>query len=356
MKKDSAKWVLAIAVFAISVCVHRCMGDGFLFSTMAGVPGQSGSSDGGHSIALFNNPAGVAVDSKGNVFVSDGGNGTIRRIDPLGTTITFAGTAGNSGSRDGLGAAAQFSGLGAIAIGPGDELFVADRGNYTVRKITPEGQVSTWAGMAGIEGTNNGFQSAARFLFISALAADGFGKLYVADGGTSIRVISPEGRVEQFAGQAGVSGAIDGPRLSALFTAITGLAADRQGNVYVADNGNIRRIGADGVVSPLAGGGNPHRTFDAAGSSASFGGNLALAVRSDGSLFAADTDNRVIRAISASGAVATVAGAGRSGAAVVAARCCCWWCCSWWPPRWAATSATRRCSGCRTSAVTARAT
>jgi protocatechuate 3,4-dioxygenase beta subunit len=150
-------------------------------TTLAGTPGQPGSSDGIGTAAQFNQPFGVAVDGAGNVYVADLDNGTIRMITPAGVVSTFAGTAGQIGSADGIGSAARFNQPFGVAVDGAGNDYVADRNNHTIRKITPAGLVTTLAGTAGQVGSGDGTGSAARFHFPQGVAVDGAGDVYVAD-------------------------------------------------------------------------------------------------------------------------------------------------------------------------------
>src|SRR6266403_1728542 len=151
----------------------------YSFTTFAGLP--PGSADGTGSAARFTSPSGVAVDSAGNTYVADTVNSTIRKITPAGVVTTFAGLAGSTGSANGTGSAARFNGPVALAIDNIGNIFVADTNNSTIRKITPARVVSTFAGLAGNDGSANGTGSTARFSFPSALAVDSANNIYVAD-------------------------------------------------------------------------------------------------------------------------------------------------------------------------------
>ena len=147
-----------------------------------GLARQSGSADGTGSAARFYNPTGVAVDSAGNVYVADTDNYTIRKITPGGVvTTTLAGLAGQLGSADGTGSAARFNYPIGVAVDSAGNVYVADTGNYTIRKITPAGVVTTLAGSAGQIGSADGTGSAARFFFPYGVAVDSAGNVYVAD-------------------------------------------------------------------------------------------------------------------------------------------------------------------------------
>lgn len=168
----------------------RLVGPGGAVSTFAGLPGQGGSADGLVGSARFAFPTGVAVDASGNVYVGDTNNGTIRRIS-LGVVSTLAGTAGQIGSADGAGVAARFWAPSGLAVDRSGNVFVADMDNFTIRKVTPAGAVSTLAGSASQEGGTDAIGTDARFSFPRSVALDSAGAVYVADGGFTIRKIWP---------------------------------------------------------------------------------------------------------------------------------------------------------------------
>src|SRR5205085_975301 len=135
----------------------------YTFTTLAGQAGNTGSDDGTGSAARFYDPGSAARKSSGNVYVADTDNYTIRKITPAGVVTTLAGLAGSSGSDDGTGSAARFYGPSGVATDSSGNVYVADAGNQTIRKITPAGVVTTLAGLAGNNGSDDGTGSAARF-------------------------------------------------------------------------------------------------------------------------------------------------------------------------------------------------
>jgi len=283
----------------------------YSFTTFAGLP--PGSTDGTGSAARFNSPSGVAVDSAGNTYVADTVNSTIRKITPAGVVTTFAGLAGSPGSANGAGSTARFNGPVAVAIDSIGNIFVADTNNHTIRKITPARVVSTFAGLAGSDGSANGTGSTARFSFPSALAVDSANNIYVADTGNStIRKITPARLVSTFAGLAGNPGSTNGTGTAARFNFPAGVAVDRAvtGNIYVGDTSNftIRQITPAGVVTTLAGSPLMRGGTNGTGSAARFELPEGMAVDSSGNIYVADTDPSTIRKIAPGGVVSTFAG------------------------------------------------
>ena len=279
----------------------------YTFTTLAGWPPGPGSADGAGNIARFCWPEGVAVDVAGNVYVADTGNETIRKITVAGEVTTIAGAAGSWGSSDGAGSAARFYGPYAIAVDVSGNLYVADGGNKTIRKITPTGVAATLAGTAGSVGSADGTGSAARFSALNGLAVDGSGNLYVADAG-AIRKITPAGEVTTLAGIADTSGSTDATGSDARFYGPLGVAVDEGGNVYVGDSGNntIRKIASNGVVTTIAGTAGVVGSADGIGSAAQFIRPSGVAVDGSGNIYV--SDNQMIREIKPGGAVTTRAG------------------------------------------------
>jgi sugar lactone lactonase YvrE len=292
---------------------------GGVVTTLAGLAGSYGTNDGTGSAARFSNPSGVAVDSIGNVYVADTGNHTIRKVTPGGVVTTLAGLAGSNGSSDGTGSAARFNYPSGVAVDGAGNVYVADRDNETIRKVTPGGVVTTLAGNAAIAnqwgspigGYADGTGSAARFYSPSGVAADFAGNVYVADTGSfTIRKVAPGGVVTTLAGLAGSQGSADGTGGAAQFNGPHGVAVDNATNLYVADTYNctIRKVTASGVVTTLAGLAGSYGTNDGSGSAAQFNSPSGVAVDSAGNLYVADTGNHTIRKLTPSGVVTTLAG------------------------------------------------
>jgi hypothetical protein len=310
-------------------CAIRKVTPQGVVTTLAGLAGVQGSADGtgpDARFSSFNGTTGVAVDGAGNVYVADTWNYTIRKVTPDGVVTTPAGRAGSFGSADGAGSAARFgnmapgfwggpSGLGIDGQG---NLYVADTGNETIRKITPEAVVTTLAGLAGSPGSTDGTGSAARFNQPIGLAVDNAGNVYVGEAQESVlRKVTPGGMVTTLAGLSGVAGTEDGTGSAARFVNPLGVAADGAGNVYVADTCSLRRVTPQGAVTTLAGLDlvNTWGSLDGAGSAARFNSPQGVAVDAAGNVFVADTSNDTVRKVTPSGVVTTAAGvAGWPGA------------------------------------------
>jgi sugar lactone lactonase YvrE len=210
-------------------------------STFAGQAGVSGSTNGTGTAARFFGPQGLAIDASNNLYVADTNNHTIRKVVlSTGVVTTVAGLAGNPGGSDGLGSLARFNYPSGVTVDIAGNLYVADTDNHTIRQILPSGMVNTLAGLAGYSGGADGTGSAGRFDSPSDVAVDGSGNLYVADTDnfTIRKVVPSTGAVTTLAGLAGTSGSADGLGSAVRFFHPAGIAIDATNNLYVADTDN----------------------------------------------------------------------------------------------------------------------
>jgi hypothetical protein len=295
--------LLAGCLLAASLTVPSLQAQNFTFTTIAG--GTQGTSDGLNTNAQFWNPAAVAADSAGNLYVADQDNNLIRKITPSGANWTVTTLAGGArGSLNGTNTSAQFSGPTGIVVGSSGNLYVADQFNDVIRQITVSGTnniVTTIAGAAGTPGSQNGANGSARFSSPTGLAVDGSGNLYVADEvNNAIRQMTLSGtnwNVTTIAG--GASGSSDGTNTAAQFRSPTGVAVDSGGRVFVSDQFNntirlITPVGTNWVVTTIAGqavsglsnGLGPNACFDAP---------ISVAVDTNDNVYVADLFNNAIR-------------------------------------------------------------
>lgn len=289
-------------------------GSGWQVSTLAGQPGVSGYADGPGETAKFTGVYGVSVDAAGNVYVAD--SLRIRKVSPAGVVSTLAGS-GSIGSSDGLGTAASFYYPSGVALNAAGEVYVADNYNHRIRKISPDGLVTTFAG-SGAFALVDGTGSAASFYGPEGgLAVDSAGNVYVADF-TAVRKITPTAVVTTVAGSK-TKGYLDGTGPAAQFTDLRGICVDAAGNVYVTDTLSflgpsvIRKITATGVVTTLAGSPTTAGHADGLGTAASFHAPAGLVADAAGRLYVADSANGMIRMVTPAGLVSTVAGSTSEG-------------------------------------------
>jgi len=226
-----------------------------MVTTLAGSPDNRGNTDAAGNAATFSSPTGICRDTTGVLYIADAMNDTIRKVTADGAVTTVAGSANAIGFADGTGAAARFNFPSGVAVDSSGNLYVADTTNNLIRKITPGGAVSTLAGVQNVAGFDDGTGSGALFNHPGGMAVDAAGNIYLADTGNStVRKITPAGTVTTIAGTPTVAGLEDGAGIFALLNHPQSLSVDGSGNIFVADTGNaaIRKIDAQGNVSTLA--------------------------------------------------------------------------------------------------------
>ncbi len=254
-------------------------------STLAG--GTEGFADGEGPAAAFNTPSALAIGVTGDLYVADTGNNSIRRVSPQGLVTTIAGD-GTAGYRDGPGRTAQFNGPVGVAVDKQGNVYVADTYNDRIRKITPAGQVSTLAG-----GPTPGYQDGPTALFDSpcGVVITPANELLIADTGNNrLRKLTPDGRVTTFP-----SGTAPGNEGAASFAAPIGLALTHDGFLYVTENrrGRVIQLSPEGTARPLVGDGTGFANGE--GSRARFSSPAGVALDQRGALYVADTANYLVR-------------------------------------------------------------
>ncbi|HEY6902314.1 MAG TPA: IPT/TIG domain-containing protein [Puia sp.] len=282
--------------------------------TVSTLCGTRGFADGTGLAAKFNTPTAMVMGTDGNLYVNDYGNNRIRKVTPDGVVTTFAGSA-TIGYGDGLGTAASFFDPQGIAVDPSGNFFVTDYGNNKIRKITPAGAVSSFAG--GARGYVEGTGSAAQFHSPINITGDRQGNLYVFDMyNNRIRKITSGAVVSTLTG-SGVQGTADGTGTAAQIGSIGGMCSDPANNIYMTDQlyGTVRKITPAGVVTTIAGVADPDHPMDldGVGTKAKFGGPMGIIMDQYGNLIVGDGAG-TIRKITPAGVVTTIAGiAGTQG-------------------------------------------
>jgi sugar lactone lactonase YvrE len=290
---------------------HPLPNAGWRVESFAG-DGVPGDRDGPKDTARFNWPTDAAVAPDWTVYVADFGNNLIRRIGADGRVSTLAG--GPEGFADGKGTRARFSGPNALVLGPDGDLYVADAGNARIRRVTPEGVVSTVAG-DGARGVLDGPGPQAEFVYPTGLVFGPDGTLYVVDRWAHmVRKVAPDGRVSTLAGN-GTPGFADGPGPVARFNNPLNAAWEPKRGLVVADSGNnaLRWVAPEGTVTTLVGGPSPGGA-DGPREAARFAWDTAVVADGHGGLYVADAQNHRVRHVSPDLYVTTVAGSGREGA------------------------------------------
>ncbi len=297
-------------------CVIRKVTPSGIISTVAGQAGSFGfHGDGGPATsALLWFPFGVAVDSSGNLYIADSGNSRVRMVDTSGNISTLAGmnAVGYSGD-NGPATLATLNSPQGIAVDAGGNIYVSDSGDNRVRMIAASGIITTFAGNGTLSsGGDGGPATSAGLLTPAGLAVDLAGNVYIAEyNGDRIRKVNTAGIITSVAGnQIAAFGGDGGVATSASLNQPYSVAVDTSGNLYVADfqNRRVRQVNAAGTITTLAG--HPALGDGGPATRASLTSPYNMAADGNGNLFIADTRDNLVRKVDASGNISTYAGTG----------------------------------------------
>ena len=289
-------------------------------TTIAGTGRLGFSGDGGPAVAAqLRSPYGVAVDGAGNLYIADASNNGIRKVDSTGTITTIAGTGESGFSGDGGPAVeAELRSPYGVAVDSAGNVYIADSSNWRIRKIDATGTITTIAGTGefGFSG-DGGPAVAAELRRPRGVAVDSAGNVYIADvGNHRIRKVDSTGTITTIAGtgEFGFSGD-GGPAVEAELRSPYGVAVDSAGNVYIVDVGDhrIRKVDATGTITTIAGTGYGFSGDGGPAVAAELRDPYGVAVDSAGNVYIADSSNRRIRKVDATGTITTIAGTGESG-------------------------------------------
>jgi sugar lactone lactonase YvrE len=299
--------------------IREVASDG-LINTVAGIGTQGFSGDGGPAtLAQLHLPTGVSSDGTGNLFIADSNNSRIRKVTPNGIINTVAGNGiAGFGGDGGPATSAQLNQPIGVTLDVAGNLFISDSANQRIRKVTPDGVISTVAGKGtpGFSG-DGGAAIVAQLNQPGGIAVDSIGNLFIADVvNNRIREVTPDGVIHTVAGMGGAAFGGDGGRATfALLHSPAGVAIDTKGNIVIADSGNnrIREVTTDGVIRTVAGIGAAGFNGDGGPAiAAAMNWPTAIAVDSTGNLFISDHNNR-IRKVTSDGIITTIAGIGTAG-------------------------------------------
>ncbi|TFF40073.1 T9SS type B sorting domain-containing protein [Mucilaginibacter psychrotolerans] len=260
-------------------------------TTFAG-SGNAGLVNGKGKLASFNSPMDIKLDAAGNLYVADAGNNAIRKIAPDGTVITLAGS-GAEGYADGAGTAAKFAYPTGLVLDAAGNLFVVDQQNQLIRKITPAGVVSVYAGTPGVAGMSNNIVN-----FPTGITIDKYGTLFITDT-YNLRVRQLPGQyLSSFAGSGqgrGPGTGFDGPGEVARFGAISGITVGPDENFYVVDGEMVRKVNPSAVVSTYLGVNQSRGAFNGDAKTAVFQNLFGIAIAPVGTMYLSDMGNHIIR-------------------------------------------------------------
>ncbi|WP_161499273.1 NHL domain-containing protein [Flavipsychrobacter stenotrophus] len=288
-------------------------------STIAGTTSGGYSGDGGQATAAqISQPAGTAFDNAGNMYIADRGNHVIRKVTPAGIITTVAGN-GTLGAASGSGGAATATALGSpmgICVDSINNIYFADNSNHLIRKVSAAGIITTIAGNGVPIYTGSGIPATASSVASpTCVAIDHAGNLYIGDAGNKVVMkINDTGLMTLFAGNHG-AGPIDGdggPATNAHIGSVAGLCFDNEGNLYIADgNTRVRMVDTGGIIHTVAGSGALGGSGDGGpATAATLDGVAAVAADGLGNLFISAKNSNVIRKVDPTGIISRFAGLG----------------------------------------------
>jgi sugar lactone lactonase YvrE len=314
--------VLLVAAAALGPSLSQVLVPGpYTVSTLAGTGTAGSEGDNGPATqAQLNQPFGLALDSSGNLYIADQINNRVRKLTPDGNLSTIAGNGKASYSGDGGPATdAALNHPCGIAIDSAGNLYIADTANNSIRKVTSAGTISTFAGTGQIGNTGDGGEASKALLdHPIGLALDSQGKLYIADTANNrVRVVSTDGKIEAFAGNGTAGSDGDGGAAKdARLNRPQGVFVDSAGVVYIADtfNHRIRKVDTDGTITTVAGVGTPGDSGDGGpATKAELRYPKSVVKDAAGNLIIVDSFNARVRVVTPDGIIQTIAGDGFQG-------------------------------------------
>jgi hypothetical protein len=313
-------WITALAIILLSWTPHPVIAQvpSSTITTVAGNGSIGFSGNGGQATsAMLNYPGGVAVDTAGNLFIGDYENMRVRKVTPAGIISTYAGNGVNGTGVDGVPATSSpFRGVADLAVDTAGNLYISDDFNNRVRKVTAAtGIITTVAGGGSVLG-DGGPATAAQLSGPGGLVVDSSGNLYICDSlHNRVRMVTLSGTISTIAGNGTKGyGGDGGQATSAMLNVPLGIEVDAAGNVYIGDtfNHRVRKVTPSGVIRTVAGTGVAGFNGDGSGPSAMLNNPRDMAAASDGSLFILDASNQRVRKLTA-GMLLTVVGTGTAG-------------------------------------------
>jgi cysteine-rich repeat protein len=300
--------------------VRRIAVNGVIATAAGSGVGGAGGAGGGATSATLAAPHGIAVDGDGNLYIAETYNHVVQRVRPGGEIAIIAGTGlGSFGGDGGPAVAAQLAFPHDVAVDAAGAVFILDNENCRIRRVDPDGTITTIAGTGscGYDG-DGGPATAAELSYPEGLALDGAGNLYIADtGNVRVRRVNAAGTISTVAGDGSSGfGGDGGPAIEAQFAAPRGLVVDGAGNLYIADTGNrrVRKVSAAGTVTTIAGTGASGAAGDGGpATAAQLALPVALALDAAGRLYIADDGSNRVRRVSAAGTISTYVGVGLAG-------------------------------------------